>query len=322
MRRQKRIAWFTLSFGQSATVLPLLLAAPRFLSGVLTLGGLTQSVAAFTQIQSALSWFVNIYTPYAEWRATLDRLRDFVRALERYSNETSPKTIELVEKPGDILQIDDLALQFPNGTPMLRCDSLHLRQGESVMLMGPSGSGKSTLLRAIARLWPYGSGRIVKPNTPILFMPQRAYLPIATIREIITYPLRADDISEAAIYEVLEACGLGHLAQKLEEQQNWGLALSMGEQQRVGFARAILLHPKWLFLDESTSALDTDTEAHLYGLIGKRLPGTTVFSVSHRAGLAAYHGRVIRTRYADKDKVWVIEESKVATEPQRRMHRV
>jgi vitamin B12/bleomycin/antimicrobial peptide transport system ATP-binding/permease protein len=322
MHRQKRIAWFTLSFGQSATVLPLLLAAPRFLSGALTLGGLTQSVAAFTQIQSALSWFVNIFTPYAEWRATLDRLRDFARALERYSNETSPQAIELIETSGDELRIDNLALQFPSGMPMLRCDSLRLSQGERVMLMGPSGSGKSTLLRAIAKLWPYGSGRIEKPGTPILFMPQRAYLPIATIREIITYPARAGDIPDAMVCEALEACGLGHLAEKLEEKQNWSLSLSGGEQQRVGFARAILLRPSWLFLDESTSALDTDTEAHLYALIAKRLPGSTIFSVSHRTGLAAYHSRVIRTRYSDQDKVWVIEDSEVAAEPQRRMRRV
>jgi putative ATP-binding cassette transporter len=190
------------------------------------------------------------------------------------------------------------------------------------MLMGPSGSGKSTLLRAIAKLWPYGSGRIVKPDASILFIPQRAYLPVATIREIITYPLRAEDVPDAKIYEVLEACGLGHLAQKLEEQQNWTLALSMGEQQRVGFARAILLQPSWIFLDESTSALDTDTEANMYGLMGKRLPVATVFSVSHRAGLAAYHNRVIHTRYSDQEKVWVIEDSNAAIEPQRRMHRV
>jgi putative ATP-binding cassette transporter len=306
MRRQKKIAWLTIAYGQSAAVLPLLLAAPRFLSGAISLGGLTQSAAAFIQIQGALSWFVNVYGSYAEWRATLDRLRDFMRALDHVSAAANPGHINVLEGPGDELRIDGLLLEFPDGRPMLQCEALRLKQGETVLLMGSSGSGKSTLLRAIAGLWPYGHGRIVTPpESSMLFIPQRTYLPQRPMRKIITYPAPTDELDSARIFEALAACGLAHLAAQLDEEQNWSLTLSLGEQQRVGFVRAILLQPKWLFLDESTSALDADSEAHIYALLKQRLPGTTIFTVSHRSTLASFHQRTLQTRRAGP--LWILE---------------
>jgi vitamin B12/bleomycin/antimicrobial peptide transport system ATP-binding/permease protein len=308
MRRQKKIAWLTIAYGQSAAVLPLLLAAPRFLSGAISLGGLTQSAAAFIQIQGALSWFVNIYGNYAEWRATLDRLRDFMRALDQYSVAANQGNINLLEGAANELRVDGLLLEFPDGRPMLQCDSLYLKQGETVLLMGASGSGKSTLLRAIAGLWPYGHGHIVTPpESSMLFIPQRPYLPQRPMRQLITYPARTDELDSARVYEALTACGLAHLVPQLDEEQNWGLTLSLGEQQRVGFVRAILLQPKWLFLDESTSALDTDSETHLYALLKQRLRGTAIFTISHRSALANVHQRLLQTRRAGP--VWILEAS-------------
>lgn len=295
MLRQKRIAWFTLSYGQSATVLPLLLAAPRYLSGLMTLGDLTQSVAAFTQIQSSLSWLINIYGSYAEWRATLDRLRGFIGAVREGGRADNPGGISLQATSHNELAIEDLHLNHPDGRSMLKCGSFRVESGESVVLMGPSGSGKSTLLRSIAGLWPFGHGRIAKPANDVLFIPQRAYLPVAPLREILTYPVAPDRFTDEAPREMLEVCGLPHLAPLLDETDNWTLALSMGEQQRIAFARAILLRPKWLFFDEATSAMDEITEANMYRLIKTRLPKTTLFSVSHRPALAAFHDRLMET---------------------------
>ncbi len=310
MLRQKRIAWLTITYGQTAAILPLLLAAPRYLSGAITLGGLTQSAAAFIQIQSALSWFVNIYGNYADWRATLDRLRDFTRALDRYTSASTLTSIDVITGPGRELTVEHLLLEYPDGKPMLRCDALRVVQGESVILMGASGSGKSTLMRAVARMWPFGHGRIVKPLASMMFMPQRPYLQAATLREIVGYPARPGVISDEAIVAALESCGLAHLTSHLDETQNWTLALSMGEQQRVGFTRALLQKPDWLFLDESTSALDVNTERMLYHLLRERLPDSTLFSISHRPGLTDYHERILRTR--ERDGQWKLEEGEIA----------
>jgi putative ATP-binding cassette transporter len=191
---------------------------------------------------------------------------------------------------------------------MLQCDSLRMKQGETVLMMGASGSGKSTLLRAIAGLWPYGRGRIVTPpESSMLFIPQRPYLPQRPMRQLITYPARIDELDSAKVYEALTACGLAHLVPQLDEEQNWSLTLSLGEQQRVGFVRAILLRPKWLFLDESTSALDADSETHLYALLKQRLPGTTIFTISHRSALVNVHQRILQTRRAGT--MWILEAS-------------
>jgi vitamin B12/bleomycin/antimicrobial peptide transport system ATP-binding/permease protein len=300
--RQKRIAWFTTSYSQLATVFPLFAAAPRFLTGAISFGGLTQSVAAFGQVQMAMSWFINVYGNIAEWRATVDRLNGFCHAIEQSREHKKQQTIHVVSG-GERLLIDELTLTLPDGRPLLNNVSIHVKRGETVLLMGPSGSGKSTLMRGIAELWPFGHGRIVKPSESMLFLPQRPYLPVGTLRQVVTYP-NGQPISDDALQEALELCGLSYLMDRLDVHQNWSQKLSTGEQQRIAFSRALLLRPQWLFFDEATGALDEESEAELYRIIKQRLPGTTIFSVSHRQTLAAFHDRLLETRLSTEG--WIV----------------
>jgi putative ATP-binding cassette transporter len=335
MKRQKNISYFTTAYSQIATVFPFLAAAPRYLSGAITLGGLTQSVAAFTQVQSALSWIVNVYGNIAEWRATITRLHDFHRAVEQIRERRGQggerplaaenwerrkqQSIKVTANDDRQLLTEELTLNLPDGRLLLSGASMKIKQGESLLLFGPSGSGKTTFLRALAELWPYGHGRIVKPASSVLFIPQRPYLPVGTIREIVTYPGRADQLSDAELQEALTLCGLPHLIDHLTDSQNWALRLSTGEQQRIAFARAVLLKPDWLFCDESTSALDEVGEADLYRMIKQRLPNSTLFSISHHRALAAFHDREFETRPAAEGWLLVEHSEQARQEPRVRV---
>jgi vitamin B12/bleomycin/antimicrobial peptide transport system ATP-binding/permease protein len=331
MRRQKRISSFTIAYSQVALVFPFLAAAPRYIAGAITLGGLTQSVSAFTQLQAALSWFVNVYGSIAEWRATIARLNDFDVAIEKGRERRRPQRIEAPVAPhgperrkdyirvvtgsGRQLRTEDLTVNFPDGRPLLSDVSICIEKGESALLVGPSGSGKTTFLRAIAELWPFGHGQILKPAVSMLFLPQRPYLPVGTLTEVVTYPGGAEHYREADVREALTLCGLSHLNDHLEKFQNWALKLPSGEQQRIAFARAVLLKPEWLFLDEATSALDASGEADLYKMIKKHLQDSTLFSISHHRALATFHSRRFETRAATEG--WImVEEVKSAREEQ------
>jgi putative ATP-binding cassette transporter len=200
--------------------------------------------------------------------------------------------IHHVEGKGEGLTVDGVELDLPGGQPLIAHVSLSLRRGESALLSGPSGVGKSTLLRAIAAIWPFGHGEIRVPsNTRVLFLPQKPYLPIGTLREAVSYPMPAGDVRDATLRETLTAVGLQHLVGRLDQSGHWTLQLSPGEQQRIAFARTLVQKPDWLFLDEATSAVDEPTEARLYHLVRDRLPRTTFFSVGHRATLRPFHDR-------------------------------
>ncbi|HSB82591.1 MAG TPA: ABC transporter ATP-binding protein/permease [Candidatus Methylomirabilis sp.] len=298
MKAQRRLTFFTAGYGQAATIFPVLVAAPRFFSGAISLGGLTQTAFAFGQVQSSLSWFVDAYPRIAQWTASVNRLIGFEEELVRAQRlPTATGVIQVTSSPGPALVLEALRLRLPDGRSLLDEASLHIDAGERVLVSGPSGSGKSTLFRALAGIWPYGSGTVTVPQgRRVLFLPQRPYMPIATLRQVLSYPERSPSHSDAAFRQALVDARLPHLTARLDEEANWALELSGGEQQRVGFARVFLYRPDWLFMDEATSALDEETEQALYTLVEERLPHLTLISAAHRATVVKFHRRRIVLR--------------------------
>jgi putative ATP-binding cassette transporter len=185
-----------------------------------------------------------------------------------------------------------MTVRLPNGTPQVSAGGFAIRPHERLLVTGPSGAGKSTLFRAIAGIWPYGSGAVsIPPNASLMMLPQRPYFPIGPLHAAVAYPREAKSFSEARVKEALAAVGMPQLAARLGEEEHWNRVLSLGEQQRLGIARALLLAPQFLFLDEATASLDEPSEAALYRLLTEKLPDTTVVSIGHRATLQAFHQR-------------------------------
>src|SRR4029077_6516171 len=291
MRRQKNLNFFTIGYNQAAVVFPFLVGAPRFFSGAIPMGGLIQISHAFGKVQDALSWFINLYSSVAAWRATVERLTGFHNAVAMCQEQTRNNPgIATVSDGGATLALDHVELDLPNGQPLLANGSLTIAQGSRVLLQGPSGSGKSTLFRALAGIWPFGRGRIYQPQDfNALFLPQRPYFPLGTLREVVLYPKSSRSCGEEEVVDTLTAVGLAHLIARLDESANWAMQLSGGEQQRVAFARALLQKPSWLFLDEASSNLDDASQARLYDLLTHRLKDCTIVSIAHREELASYH---------------------------------
>jgi putative ATP-binding cassette transporter len=314
MRRQKRLTYFTSGYQQAAWIFPSLVAAPRYFSGDLTLGGLVQTIGAFSQVQASLSFFVDSYMVIAEWCSVVERLSGFQGALERVRIQAaSGSGIRCAEGDATHLKVNGVDLYLPDGQPLITNVNLSLQRGDTVLLGGASGTGKSTLFRAIAGIWPFGQGEISGPRgaTQVLFLPQKPYLPIGTLRDVVSYPMRSYRMDDRTLRETLAAVGLRHLAGRLNEVGHWALQLSPGEQQRIAFARALVQKPGWLFLDEATSAVDEATEARLYRLVRERLKGTTVFSVGHRATLRAFHSRQLLVRANGKGPSSIVEVTAV-----------
>jgi len=292
MLKQKQLGWFQSFYGQMAIIFPFVVASPRFFSGAMPLGGIFQIASAFGQVQGALSWFINAYGSFANWKATVDRLTSFAEALERAREEADRLDGDRVEGEPRVLELERLELALPQGQPLLAATTLRFTQGESVLVTGPSGAGKSTLFRAIAGIWPYWKGRISLPRgARLLFLPQRPYLPIGTLKHAACYPGDSNRFSEEIVVETLKTVGLQNLAADLGREENWAQLLSGGEQQRLAIARALINRPDWLFMDEPTAALPDDTQDALYRLLKDKLPGTTMVSIGHRPSLAAHHAR-------------------------------
>jgi len=299
MKKQKQLGWFTSFYGQLAVIFPFVVAAPRYFSGAMQLGGLMQTASAFGQVQGALSWFVDAYVQFASWKATVDRLIGFKAALDYARTEAERLDGDRVEGQRPELMLERLALALPQGKPLLAATTLELKRGEHVLVTGPSGAGKSTLFRAIAGIWPYWKGRIALPQgARLLFLPQKPYLPIGTLKYVVCYPAHEAGLSQDEVSDALRAVDLGQLAGGLERVENWAQVLSGGEQQRLAFARALLNRPDWLFLDEATASLPDDAQARLYRLLRERLPDTTVVSIGHRGSLAEFHDRHIAWQHA------------------------
>jgi len=293
IRAQRNLTLLTTGIGQLNGVVPLLVAAPGYFLGQLTLGRVAQTGIAYGQVSGALAWFVNAYQEIASWRASVERLLTFTDAMHglrtRYSD---PAGLCVDAGERDAVQLEDLKLSLPDGRPLLDAGTASIAPGERVAVVGPSGAGQTTLFRALAGRWAFGRGRIsMPPRTGTMFLSQQPYLPIATLRAALSYPSPEGAFSDEAIRDALQQVDLDHLAVRLDEIDHWEKSLSSGEQQRLAIARALLHQPEWLFLDDATSALDEDAERHAYELLEKRLPKAAIVSIAHRPSVARYHQR-------------------------------
>ena len=295
MTRQKKLTFFTASYNQAAVVFPFIMGAPAYFAGAMQLGGLMQIANAFGQMQSALSVFVTIYRNLAEWRAVVERLNGFDQSVAAArAVAVAPPVIAVTPSEDAAIAFKGLAVRLPNGAPLVSANGLSIGPGEQVLVNGPSGAGKSTLFRALAGVWPFGQGTITVPKgAKVMMLPQRPYFPIAPLAAAVAYPAEPGTINSAKVAEVVAAVGLPALAARIDEEAHWNRMLSLGEQQRLGIARALLHAPDYLFLDEATASLDEPAEAALYKLLAERLPKATVVSIGHRATLAAFHKRLL-----------------------------
>lgn len=313
MNRTKKITAFTASYGQASQILPYVLVAPAYFAGKTQLGGMMQAASAFLSVQGALSFFVSAYRSLAEWRAVIARLEGFEASIAHAAAKAGPGgAIAIDAGSGKAIVLNDLLLRLPNGAPLVATNAFSLKAGERTLLTGPSGSGKSTLFRAIAGIWPFGKGKVSIPaDASLMMLPQRPYFPVGTLSGAITYPARDGTYDTAQLAEVLTTVGLPALVTRLDEYEHWNRMLSLGEQQRLGVARALLHAPQYLFLDEATASLDEPAEAVLYKLIAERLPETTVVSIGHRNTLFDFHERhVALTRDGERFTIADAETAK------------
>jgi vitamin B12/bleomycin/antimicrobial peptide transport system ATP-binding/permease protein len=302
---QKKLTWFTASYGQAAVIFPFIVVAPRYFSGVIQLGEVLQTTNAFSEVLGSMSWIVDNYANLAKWKATTDRLTSFETSLQAAEtlkfkqnqalaqiNNAQVATENIASK--DALQLQELSLALPNGQALAQHVNLQTQAGDSVIVSGPSGSGKSTLLRSIAGIWPFATGHIQRPadfDTQAMFIPQRPYFPNATLREALAYPQDASAYSDEALCAALDDALLPHLKDRLNDEDAWGQKLSGGEQQRLAIARVFLKNPRWVFADEATSALDPAAELSLYTQLKARVRAVhgTLVSIAHRPTVAEFH---------------------------------
>jgi putative ATP-binding cassette transporter len=295
VRRQNMLNGFVFGYYHVSTVFPVLVVTPAYLVGAISLGVLMQAALAFQRVETAFAFCVTSYAKIAEWKAVMDRVAQFETAMDEV-DVPGPvgADIGIVGDAVPSLSVADLIVRSANGEPIASLPSLKLTRGERVLVRGPSGSGKSSLCRALSGIWPVGEGRILLPqDARVLALPQRPYFPLGTLRQAVTYPIPAEEVDEASIRIALAAAGLGHLADRLGEEAEWNTLLSGGEQQRVGFARALIFRPDVLLLDEAVSTLEDAEARELYALLSQRLPDTMIISISRDAGLVALHQRTV-----------------------------
>jgi putative ATP-binding cassette transporter len=297
VRVQKWLSAFIQLYGSSNSIVPIVITAPFFFAGQITLGVLTQTSSAFARVDGALSFFIDRYSMLADFKAVVDRLTSFDVSLLRAETIKRNSRIKIGDSPDEALRLEKLGLDLPNGQRIVEIENLSMKQGERTLLVGPSGSGKSTLFRAVAGIWPFGAGEVAAPKgRSVMLLPQRPYLPLGTLRDAVSYPGSGGTYSDDAIIAALHAAKLPHLVGRLDEQAFWVQVLSLGEQQRVAVARALLARPDWLFLDEATAALDEPLEEAIYKALMTELPGTTIVSIGHRSTLRAMHDRIIEMK--------------------------
>ena len=278
------------SITQLINPLPLMIQAQRLFKGQITFGDVTQSASAFNSVHDSLSFFRAIYDSFASYRATIIRLDGLVDADEKA--RALPR-LEVQESSDGAIELRDIEVRNPEGTPLVQGLNLRLEPGDSLVITGPSGCGRTTLLRSIAQLWPYTSGTMRRPGSEgdAMFLSQVPYLPLGDLRAVLSYPNVESEIPDEQLVTVLEDVALGNLADRLDETPDWSKTHSPGEQQRIAFARVLLHKPKVIFLDESTSAIDEGQEFALYRLLRARLPATIMVSVTHRGTVKQHHGR-------------------------------
>jgi vitamin B12/bleomycin/antimicrobial peptide transport system ATP-binding/permease protein len=281
-----------------APVVPLLLCAPKFLDGSMSLGQVMQAASAFTIVQTAFGWLVDNYPRLADWNACARRIASLMMSLdglERAEQGDGIGRIKRGETEGDaMLSLNDLSVTLDDGTAVVGETEVVVDPGERLLVAGESGTGKSTLVRALAGLWPWGGGSVnFHPDRRLFMLPQKPYIPSGTLRRAVTYPGAADDWLTEQICDALHKVGLDHLKEKIEEEGPWDQTLSGGEKQRLAFARLLLHNPDIVVLDEATSALDEKSQDKMMGIVIRELPKATIVSVGHRAELEAFHSRKI-----------------------------
>jgi vitamin B12/bleomycin/antimicrobial peptide transport system ATP-binding/permease protein len=317
VNRRKKLLTFTATFSQLSTIIPYVFTAGFYFAGKIPLGVMTQTAGAFARVEGALTFFINYYTSLAGFKSVVDRLTSFDLAIERAKAlEAAGPTRAMGPFGTAAVRLENLLIALPDGQRIVEVTDLSFTAGERVLLAGPSGSGKSTLFRVVAGIWPFGQGRVEIPEgAHVMVVPQKPYIPIGTLRAAIAYPAASDVYPDDDVRLALEDAHLGFLAGDLDREDAWSQRLSGGEQQRIVLARAMLAQPQWLFLDESTSALDEKLEADLYRTLTERLPNTTIVSISHRSTLVALHSRRIDMT-ADAGRVFVPRDARDEPRPQ------
>ena len=313
MQRTKKLTAFTSGYAQAAVIFPYILVAPAYFAEKIQLGGMMQTASAFGSVQEALSFFITAYRTLAEWQSVVARLSGFEAAIADATALSVEQGIVRVKSENrQAIGLEQLMVNLPNGTPLVSVDGFSVHGNERTLVSGPSGSGKSTLFRAVAGIWPFGKGSITIPaNATLMMLPQKPYFPIGLLHTAIAYPSEPEAFGDDRIREVLALVGLPQLADRLNDETHWNRILSLGEQQRLGLARALLHRPLYLFLDEATASLDEPSEAALYRLLIEKLPATTIVSIGHRSTLNAFHQRnIILVRDGDR---FTLQEAKAST---------
>lgn len=290
MKRTKLLNFYVNGYAQIAIIVPVLMCAPQYFNGTMQLGGFMQTISAFGRVQDALSYFVESYDSIAQYVAVIRRLGGFAGHMEEA--EALAPSFDFTKNTSNALQLWQMDIALPDGRQLAEKLSIAVPAGKRLLISGGSGAGKSTLLRAIAGIWPYGTGEISLPTGwRTMFLPQRPYLPLGSLRRAIYYPQPVLENTDDNLTGLLERFGLQNLAGQLDAVDDWSRILSLGEQQRLAFIRILLLRPDIVFLDESTSALDEPREAQAYEILHQLLPQMAVVSVGHRSSLLNCHDK-------------------------------
>ena len=291
MKRTKLLNFYVNGYAQLAVIVPILMSAPKYFSGDMQLGGFIQTLSAFGRVQDALSYFVEAYDTIAQYVAVIRRLGGFTGHMEAAENMQDSFGFDSRDDINGLV-LQDVQVELPDGRRLFEGLSLAVPAGKYLLVSGNSGCGKSTLLRALAGIWPYGCGNVSLPSGwRSMFLPQRPYLPLGSLRRAIYYPQPVPENESADLRELLERFGIGRLADRLDEVDDWSRILSLGEQQRLAFIRILLFRPDIVFLDESTSAMDEQREAEAYDILKELLPEMAVISVGHRSTLFKKHDK-------------------------------
>ena len=295
--RTAKMGLTTNTYGHLFAPLPTLAALPRYLAGEITMGSITRMAGAFSALSSNLNFFTESYSELSAWLGVCNRLRDLIWSIEKAQTRVSGFKVERADQPQ--VSATGIHLQKPCGGVLAHVPELHFAPGQRWLVRGPSGTGKSTLLRAVAGLWPHGSGNIALPaDADLMFLPQRSYIPTGTLKSAMCYPGEPEQFDDALCRRVLIECCLPQLVHRLTDTDNWQNKLSGGEQQRLAFARVLLQRPDFVFLDEATSALDPDTEHMLYSALIEQLPNSAVISVAHKTSLDQFHDNTLDLKLA------------------------
>ncbi len=310
-----------------APVFPVLLSAPKFLAGTMTLGQVMQAASAFVTVQTAFNWLVDNYPRFADWTASAGRVASLTVSLDALEAAETGDGWGRIERGdaanGVAMQLRNVSVTLDDGKVVVKDADVEIKRGERVLFEGESGSGKSTLVRAIAGLWPWGEGEIrIQPGATMFLLPQRPYIPLGPLRRATIYPKAAEEVDDAAVKNALSAVGLPELVEHIDEDKPWDQTLSGGERQRLAFARLLIHRPDIAVMDEATSALDEESQRNLMTLIHKELPHTTVVSVGHRQQLEAFHDRKIVLEYRKGGARIVSDEKLLSRQPEGLLRRI